>query len=54
MRSGTLIDYHLRVRGLPLRWRSRIEAWDANATFVDRQLRGAYRLWHHTHEFKSV
>ena len=28
MRTGTLIDYRLRVRGLRLRWRSRISAWD--------------------------
>ena len=53
MRSGTLIDYRLRVRGVPLHWRSRIEEWHENARFVDRQLRGPYRLWHHTHEFES-
>jgi ligand-binding SRPBCC domain-containing protein len=53
MRSGTLIDYRLRVRGVPIRWRSRIEEWHENAKFVDRQLRGPYRLWHHTHEFES-
>ncbi|MCC6233636.1 MAG: SRPBCC family protein [Verrucomicrobiales bacterium] len=51
MRAGTLIDYRLRVHGLPLRWRTEIEVWEPPFRFVDRQLRGPYRLWHHTHEF---
>ncbi len=54
MRAGTLIDYRLRVRGVPLGWRSRIEQWQENTKFVDRQLRGPYRLWHHTHEFERA
>lgn len=52
MRPGTLIDYRLRMRGCPLRWRTLIEVWEPQRMFVDRQLRGPYRLWHHTHEFE--
>jgi ligand-binding SRPBCC domain-containing protein len=52
MRSETLIDYRLRLHGIPLRWTSRIEQWDAQRRFVDRQVRGPYRLWVHTHEFE--
>jgi ligand-binding SRPBCC domain-containing protein len=51
MRVGTLIDYRLRVHGLPLRWTSRIEDWEPGRTFVDRQLRGPYALWRHRHTF---
>jgi ligand-binding SRPBCC domain-containing protein len=51
MGSGTLIEYRLRVHAVPVRWISRIEEWDSGRLFVDRQLRGPYRLWHHRHEF---
>ena len=51
MGSGTLIGYRLRVHAVPLRWISRIEEWDSGRLFVDRQVRGPYRVWHHRHEF---
>lgn len=51
MRVGTLIDYRLRVRGVPMRWRSEIVAWEPPHRFVDQQLRGPYRLWKHEHRF---
>ena len=54
MYAGALIDYRLRVHGLPLRWTSRIEEWVPGRSFVDRQLRGPYKLWHHRHSFKAT
>jgi ligand-binding SRPBCC domain-containing protein len=51
MAQGTRIEYRLRLHGLPLRWVSRIEEWQPGHSFVDRQVRGPYRLWHHRHEF---
>jgi ligand-binding SRPBCC domain-containing protein len=51
LREGSLIHYRLRVHGVPLRWVSRIEMWEPGEKFVDRQLRGPYRLWRHEHTF---
>ncbi len=50
MRPGTRLEYLLHVHGIPLRWISRIDAWEPGHRFVDRQLRGPYALWEHTHE----
>jgi uncharacterized protein len=54
VRAGTLIDYRLRLHGLPVGWRTRIEEWRPEERFVDVQLRGPYSMWHHTHEFQPV
>lgn len=51
MKEGTLIDYRLRLRGIPLRWQSQITAWEPPFRFVDQQRRGPYRLWIHEHTF---
>ncbi len=51
MRAGALIEYRLRMRGLPISWLTRIEEWEPGVRFVDMQLRGPYALWHHTHTF---
>jgi ligand-binding SRPBCC domain-containing protein len=51
MRIGTVIQYRLRLHGVPLRWLTSIQDWDAPRRFVDVQLKGPYALWHHTHEF---
>lgn len=53
MAVGTTIDYRLAWRGIPLRWTSEIAAWEPPHRFVDRQLRGPYRLWHHEHRFEE-
>ncbi|MCA9303760.1 MAG: SRPBCC family protein [Phycisphaerales bacterium] len=51
MRSGCEINYKLRVRGVPIRWKTFILDWDPPHRFVDNQERGPYALWHHTHSF---
>jgi ligand-binding SRPBCC domain-containing protein len=52
MRAGTILQYRLRLRGLTLDWLTRIAEWAPGERFVDEQLVGPYRLWHHTHEFE--
>lgn len=53
MRAGTLIDYRIRIHGIPIRWRTKIVEWNPPHRFIDVQLRGPYTLWHHTHTFEE-
>jgi ligand-binding SRPBCC domain-containing protein len=48
---GTELTYRLRIHGLPVTWRSRIDEWSPHERFVDVQLKGPYAKWHHTHSF---
>lgn len=54
MQVGTLIDYRIRLRGIPMVWKSRISVWEPNVRFVDEQLSGPYKTWIHTHSFQAV
>ncbi|MBA3808856.1 MAG: hypothetical protein H0X28_10760 [Solirubrobacterales bacterium] len=35
MRAGALIAYRMRLRGLPVSWLTRIEAWGPQSRFID-------------------
>nr|BFD67094.1 hypothetical protein HAGR004_21160 [Bdellovibrio sp. HAGR004] len=50
--QGTHIDYRLKIHGVPAKWKTEIDEWQPPFKFVDNQLKGPYRLWHHTHEFR--
>jgi len=54
MKEGALIDYTIRVLGLPVRWTTLITSYDPPRGFVDQQLKGPYSFWHHTHAFRAV
>jgi ligand-binding SRPBCC domain-containing protein len=54
MGAGTFLQYALRIHGLPVRWDTLIQAWEPPHRFVDVQVRGPYRLWHHTHELEPL
>jgi len=53
MGVGTLIDYRLKIHGLPMKWRSEITIWEPPHRFMDVQLRGPYRRWEHLHTFQE-
>lgn len=54
MHAGTLIEYRLKIHHVPIRWRTLIEQWQPSEMFVDKQIKGPYKLWHHTHRFESL
>ncbi len=54
MRPGAEIRYRLRMFGVPIRWKTIIDRWEPGKAFVDRQERGPYALWHHTHTFEPL
>ena len=54
METGAVFEYRIRLFGVPLRWKSRIEAYDPPRSFTDVQLEGPYASWRHLHEFWPV
>src|SRR4051794_65003 len=54
MGVGTFLQYAMRIHGVPVRWDTLIQEWDPPHRFVDVQVRGPYRLWHHTHELLAL
>ena len=53
MAAGTRLRYRLSWHGIPVSWTTEIRQWEPPLRFVDVQLGGPYRLWHHTHRFES-
>jgi ligand-binding SRPBCC domain-containing protein len=53
MNVGTLIDYRIKLMGIPFYWRTTISTWEPPYRFIDQQLRGPYIFWHHEHIFEE-
>jgi ligand-binding SRPBCC domain-containing protein len=54
MREGTLVDYTIGWAGMRMHWRTLITTFTPPHEFVDEQLKGPYRMWHHRHTFRAV
>jgi ligand-binding SRPBCC domain-containing protein len=52
--KGAVIEYSIRLAGVPVRWCTRIVDWEERRRFVDVQERGPYALWEHTHAFRDT
>jgi hypothetical protein len=51
MAAGTLIEYRIHWHFIRLRWITEILEWSPPTRFVDIELKGPYKRWHHTHSF---
>ena len=53
--SGMLIKYTVKpLWGIKMNWVTQILDVSAPHSFTDRQIKGPYKLWEHTHHFHSV
>jgi ligand-binding SRPBCC domain-containing protein len=54
MEPGALVEYRLRLYGVPVYWQTRVETFEPGHRFTDVQIAGPYGYWHHLHEFRAV
>jgi ligand-binding SRPBCC domain-containing protein len=54
MKNGTIIDYRIKLNGLPFGWKTEITEWEPPFRFVDTQLKGPYKVWIHEHTFTEI
>ncbi|MFH2131013.1 MAG: SRPBCC family protein [bacterium] len=54
IRQGTIINYRLRLYGIPFNWQTQIIHWEPPIKFIDSQIKGPYRTWIHTHRFSET
>ena len=52
MQAGAVIEYVIKLYGIPMRWRTLITDWNPPYSFEDTQIAGPYRKWVHTHTFE--
>lgn len=53
IKKGTLIEYQLKLRGFPIKWKTEITQWNPPFDFVDSALKSPYKQWIHLHTFEE-
>lgn len=53
IKKGTLIEYQLKLRGIPIKWKTEITQWNPPFDFVDTALKSPYKQWIHLHSFEE-
>lgn len=53
IKKGALIDYRLKLRGIPITWKTEITEWNPPHRFVDTALKSPYKQWIHLHTFED-
>ncbi len=51
MHAGQVIDYRIRLSGIPFNWKTLVTDWEPPFRFVDQQIKGPYIMWRHEHIF---
>jgi ligand-binding SRPBCC domain-containing protein len=49
--AGAVLDFSIRLGGVPIRWRVFVREFDSPHRFVDAQLWGPFARWEHRHLF---
>lgn len=53
IKKGAFIDYKLKLRGIPITWKTEITQWNPPHDFVDTALKSPYKQWIHLHTFEE-
>lgn len=53
IKKGTVIDYKIKIAGIPFKWKTEITEWNPPYSFEDTQVKGPYKIWIHKHKFES-
>lgn len=51
VQKDSIIDYNLKLHGIPFSWKTKISEFVENEMFIDEQMKGPYKKWVHTHLF---
>jgi len=51
MKKGAMIEYKIKLSGIPFKWKTEICEWNPPYKFADQQLKGPYTKWYHEHIF---